>query len=66
VERERKIFSPVAEVDWCHWTRPVLEYVCAVWQPALTKEQTQSLENVQQRVLQITIGTSSSPTIDNM
>ena len=47
--------------------RPVLEYACAVWHPALTKErsysfiskkswqneQTQSLENIQRRALQI-------------
>ena len=39
--------------------RPVLEYACAVWHPALTKEQTQSLENIQRRALQIIFGNSS-------
>ena len=39
--------------------RPVLEYACAVWHPGLTKEQTQSLENVQRRALQIIFGSSS-------
>jgi len=40
--------------------RPVLEeHAYAVWHPALTKEQTQSLENIQRRALQIFFGNSS-------
>ena len=41
--------------------RPIglLQYACAVWQPALTKEQTQSLENIQRRALQIIFGNNS-------
>jgi len=38
--------------------RPVLEYACAVWHPALTKEQTQSLENVERRALKLFFGSS--------
>ena len=37
---------------------PVLEYACTVWHHALTKEQTQSLENIQQRALLIIFGNS--------
>ena len=49
--------SEVSVDDLVHYyqtvIRPVLEYTCAVWHPALTKEQTQSLENIQRRALQI-------------
>jgi hypothetical protein len=33
--------------------RPVLEYACQVWHPGLTKEQSDSLESIQKRVLKI-------------
>ena len=39
--------------------RPVLEYACVVWHSCLTKEQVQSLGNVQRRALQIIVGNTS-------
>ena len=40
-------------------TRICIAYRYAVWHPAVTKEQTQSLENIQRRALQIIFGNSS-------
>jgi len=36
--------------------RPILEYACPAWHTSLMKEQSKSLENVQRRALQITVG----------
>ena len=39
--------------------RPLLEYASVVWHSSLSKEQTQSLEKVQCRALQIIVGNTS-------
>jgi len=39
--------------------RPVLEYACPAWHCSLTKEQTKTIEDVQRRVFQVTLGNVS-------
>ena len=41
---------------YCQRIRPVLEYACPVWHPALTVAQRTSLERVQKRVCRIILG----------
>ncbi len=36
---------------YCAKIRPIMEYACQVWHPGLTKEQSDSLETIQKRVL---------------
>ena len=38
---------------YCSIVRPVVEYVCQVWHGGLTKEQTDTIENIQERALHI-------------
>ena len=38
---------------YCFIVRPVVEYACQVWHGALTKEQTDTIENIQERALHI-------------
>ena len=38
---------------YCSLVRPVVEYACQVWHGTLTKEQNDSVENIQKRALQI-------------
>ncbi len=38
---------------YCANIRPIMEYACEVWHPGLTKEQSDSLESIQKRVLKI-------------
>ena len=41
---------------FCQRIRPVLEYACPVWHPALTAAQRSTLESVQKRVCRIILG----------
>jgi len=43
--------------------RPLLEYASVVWHSSLSKEQTQTLENVQRRALQIILGNTSCDSV---
>ena len=38
---------------YCARIRPVFEYACQVWYSGLTKEQSDSLESIQKRVLKL-------------
>ena len=38
------------------YIRPILEYACAVWHPALTKQQSYQLERIQKRTAKIILG----------
>ena len=38
------------------YIRPILEYACAVWHPALTKNQCYQLERIQKRTCKIILG----------
>ena len=38
------------------YIRPILEYACAVWHPALTKQQSHQLEHIQKRSCKISLG----------
>ena len=38
---------------YCSIVRPVVEYACQVWHGGLTKEQTDTIENIQERALHI-------------
>ncbi len=38
---------------YCAKIRPIMEYACQVWHPGLTKEQSDSLESIQKRVLKV-------------
>ena len=38
---------------YCSIVRPVVEYACQVWHGGLTKEQTDTVENIQERALHI-------------
>lgn len=38
------------------YIRPILEYACAVWHPAITKHQSQQIERVQKRTVKIILG----------
>ena len=38
------------------YIRPILEYACAVWHPAITKYQCHQLERIQKRTLKIILG----------
>jgi hypothetical protein len=38
---------------YCARIRPLMEYACQVWHPGLTKDQSDTLESIQKRVLKI-------------
>ncbi len=38
---------------YCAKIHPIMEYACQVWHPGLTKEQSDTLESIQTRVLKI-------------
>ena len=54
----RKFGAPVEDMLAVFQTyiRPILEYACAVWHPALTKQQSHQLERIQKRSCKIILG----------
>ena len=54
----RKHAAPVEDmlVIFQIYIRPILEYACAVWDPELTKHQSQQIERVQKRTVKIILG----------
>ena len=54
----RKFEAPVEDMLGVFQTyiRAILEYACAVWHPALTKQQSHQLERIQKRSCKIILG----------
>ena len=51
----RKFGAPVEDM-LAVFIRPILEYACAVWHPALTKQQSHQLERIKKRSCKIILG----------
>ena len=58
VDALRKHAAPVEDMLTIFQTyiRPILEYACAVWHPALTKNQSYQIERIQKRTCKIILG----------